>query len=115
MVPGHHRLRRSAQFQQAVRHGVRAARRHVVVHVAQSESVDQALVGFVVSKSVGNAVVRHRVTRQLRHVMAARIDQLPHNCLLVIRATPAAANADFDQLCADVDAGLSRVLQQVNQ
>lgn len=110
MVPRHHRLQRSTQFEAAVRHGVRAARRHVVVHLAHSAAIKQALVGFVVSKAVGNAVVRHKVSRQLRHVMAGRIDSLPSDCLLVIRANPTAATASFAELSADVDAGLARVL-----
>ena len=34
-------------------------------------------VGLVVGKTVGGSVVRHRVSRQLRHAMAARIQRLP--------------------------------------
>lgn len=109
-MPRHHRLQRSTQFESAVRHGVRAARRHVVVHLAHSEEVHHALVGFVVSKAVGNAVIRHKVSRQLRHVMASRITTLPADCLVVIRANPTAATASFAELSADVDAGLAKVL-----
>lgn len=110
MVPRHHRLQRSTQFQAAVRHGVRAARRHVVVHLAHSSDVHHALVGFVVSKAVGNAVIRHKVSRQLRHVMAQRLHSLPTDTLLVVRANPTAATASFAELSADIDAGLAKVL-----
>ncbi len=34
-------------------------------------------VGFAVSKSVGGSVVRHRVSRKLRHVVAAHTSELP--------------------------------------
>ena len=68
-----------------------------------------ARVGFVVSKAVGNSVVRHHVTRRLRALMAARLSTLPDGTDVVLRAKPAAASADFDALAASVDQALTRV------
>jgi ribonuclease P protein component len=68
-----------------------------------------ARVGFVVSKAVGNSVVRHRVTRRLRHLMADRIGTLPPGCALVVRALPAAAGASSSELGADLDGALRRL------
>jgi ribonuclease P protein component len=68
-----------------------------------------ARVGFVVSKAVGNSVVRHRVSRQLRHLMADRIGTLPAACSLVIRALPASAGASSSELGADLDGALRRL------
>ena len=44
--------------------------------------------GFVVSKAVGNAVRRNRVKRQLRHLVAARLNQTPFAVDVVVRALP---------------------------
>jgi ribonuclease P protein component len=68
-----------------------------------------ARVGFVVSKAVGNSVVRHRVSRQLRHLVADRIGTLPVGCALVIRALPASAGASSSELGADLDGALRRL------
>jgi ribonuclease P protein component len=68
-----------------------------------------ARVGFVVSKAVGNSVVRHRVTRQLRHLVAGRLGTLPADCSLVVRALPAAAGASSSELGADLDGALRRL------
>lgn len=68
-----------------------------------------ARVGFVVSKAVGNSVVRHRVTRRLRHLMADRLGTLPAGCTLVVRALPASAEASSGELGADLDGALSRL------
>ncbi len=65
--------------------------------------------GFVVSKAVGNSVVRHRVTRRLRALMAQRLTALPEGTDVVVRAQPAAAAARFDELAAELDRGLERV------
>ncbi len=41
------------------------------------------LVGFVVSKRVGNAVTRNRVKRQLRHLVRANLDALGSRWIVV--------------------------------
>jgi ribonuclease P protein component len=66
-------------------------------------------VGFVVSKAVGNAVVRHRVARRLRHLMRDRLPILPEGAALVVRALPPAAEATSRDLGADLDATLRRL------
>jgi len=65
-------------------------------------------IGFVVSKAVGNAVVRNRVKRRLRHVTRERLSTLPGSCMLVVRALPAAADASYAELGADLDRCLQR-------
>ncbi|PRW63481.1 ribonuclease P protein component [Actinopolyspora mortivallis] len=66
-------------------------------------------VGFVVSKAVGNAVRRHRVARQLRHLMRQRLAALPAGTLVVVRALPPAAAATSDELARDLDKALRRL------
>jgi ribonuclease P protein component len=71
-------------------------------------------VGLVVSKAVGNAVVRNRTKRILRALMSARISEVPDGVDVVIRAkadlpgtSSAAVGQDLDRLLATV---LRRVL-----
>lgn len=65
--------------------------------------------GFVVSKAVGNSVVRHRVTRRLRHIVAQRMGTMPDGSALVVRALPPAATASSAELAADLDSALHRL------
>jgi ribonuclease P protein component len=69
-----------------------------------------ARAGFVVGKTVGNSVVRHRVTRRLRAVVAAELHRLPASADLVVRARPEAADAESTVLRRDLVAGLDRLL-----
>jgi ribonuclease P protein component len=115
MLPAVHRMRRRSDFEAAVRRGRRVGRRTVVVHARMSGPADTAAlvpprVGFVVSRGVGNAVVRNRVKRRLRAAMASRAAALPAGALVVVRANPAAARADSATLVADLDAALPKVL-----
>jgi len=101
-------MRRSLDFDRAVRHGVRCGGKSLVLHLVRDQTDPAtAVVGFVVSKAVGNAVVRNRVKRRLRAVVSERIGQLPQGGRLVVRALPESARRDFDQLGADFDAALA--------
>ena len=71
-----------------------------------------ARAGFVVGKSVGNSVVRHRVTRQLRAVVRAELHRLPVTADLVVRARPEAATAGSALLHRDLVAGIDRLLPE---
>lgn len=69
-------------------------------------------VGFTVSKSVGNAATRNRVKRRLRHLTREHLpalEGLPGRAALVVRALPAAAEASYEVLGADLGRSLSRV------
>ena len=100
-------MRRPAEFEQAVRRGARSGTTSLVVHLATDSASDGVPhVGFVVAKSVGNAVVRNRVKRRLRAQMTHRIDQLPDGGRLVVRALPPAADLDSGALARDLDRAL---------
>ena len=66
-------------------------------------------VGFVVSKAVGNSVVRHRVVRRLRHVVRDRLGTVRPGCTLVVRALPSAATAASADLGGDIDSAIRRL------
>lgn len=59
---------------------------------------------------MGNAVVRNRVKRRLRHLVRDRLDALPPGSLMVIRALPDAGGADHEELARDLDTALQRLL-----
>lgn len=72
---------------------------------------DAPRVGLVVSKAVGNAVVRNRVKRRLRHLARehlAGLGSLPGPVVLVVRALPAAATASYVELGRDLARCLDR-------
>lgn len=110
MLPAHSRLRRSEDFRLVLRNGVRAGRRRLVVHALAGErDAEVPRTGFVVSKAVGNSVVRHRVIRQLRHLVADYLGTLPAGHSLVVRALPPAASASSRELGSDLNKALRRL------
>ena len=110
MLAVDHRLRDSDAFRRTVRSGRRARSGALVTHLLQADSAGAGpvRVGFVVSKAVGNAVVRNRVRRRLRHLVAPLLPTLPAGSELVIRALPASASMDSAELGAELARCLER-------
>ncbi|MBN9796192.1 MULTISPECIES: ribonuclease P protein component [Pseudonocardia] len=111
MLPAHARLTRRPEFASTIRRGRRAGRSRLVVHLdlTRPGGVPEHAsprAGFVVSKAVGNAVARHRVSRRLRHLVADRLAALPAGAALVVRALPPAGEASSAELAADLDSAL---------
>lgn len=109
MLPAYARLRRPEEFKSVLRRGSRAGRRTLVVHALKID-FPPSKAGFVVSKAVGNAVVRNRVKRQLRHLVAPRLSS-GMAALVVVRALPGAASAG-SQLRTDLDSAWTSALRR---
>ncbi|WP_280250138.1 ribonuclease P protein component [Nocardia abscessus] len=129
MLPEPYRLHHRADFSRTVRRGQRIGRRDLVVHalahgydggVGANGRHDQipndVLVrvggprfGLIVSKAVGNAVIRHRVARRLRHMCAQVVDEVPPGTDVVIRALPGAATASSEDLLRQLRTALRKL------
>ncbi len=122
MLPEHHRLRHHSDFTAVMRAGRRCGRRDVVVHFlgrdaqgaaadgsADEIAVPRPRVGLIVSTAVGNSVVRHRVSRRLRHVSARYLRRLPDGASVVLRALPGAATATSAQLDEQIGSALRKL------
>jgi len=120
-------MRRSVDFERAVRRGTRAGRSTVVVHllvdpdtgptagVSGVAGAAPTQVGLVVSKAVGNAVHRNRVKRRLRHAAAGHLASLPAGSRLVVRALPASSSATYAELDGDLAGSLDRALARARR
>lgn len=90
MLPAVSRLRTSEEFRLVMRNGRRSGNRHVVVYSYDDGTHEADLlpkVGFVVGKTVGNSVMRHRIVRQLRHIVREILPQIDATHV-VVRALP---------------------------
>lgn len=114
MLPAAHRMRRAAQFEQAVRHGARGGRPTLVVHMTTgTDHRPSPVVGFVVSKAVGTAVHRNRVKRRLRALVRERLHELDGQ--VVVRALAPAVDATYDDLGRDLDRAIATARRRGTQ
>ena len=120
MLPARHRLRSSADFAAVFRGargagGSRSGSRFMVVHINSTDARagQPPRIGLVVSKAVGNAVVRNRTKRILRALVSTRIGQLPDGVDVVIRAKTDLPGTPTAILAQDLDRLLAVVLRRV--
>lgn len=117
MLPKQHKFTSPADFGRTIKRGRRAGTRTVVVHMLdRSTGPDAGIaqqggprVGLIVSKAVGNAVIRHRTSRRLRHVCAGLFDLVPGSTDLVVRALPPSGAASSADLERDIRKALRRL------
>jgi ribonuclease P protein component len=114
MLPARARLRKSPDFAEALRFGRRAGRPTLVASVLRTSGVDARTavepprIGFVVGRRIGGAVVRNRLRRRLRHLVADRLEGLPAGSRTVVRALPGAERLSYRDLGRELDAVLGR-------
>lgn len=108
-------MTRSTEFEATVKRGMRAVQPDMVVHARGTDADGYAgaasgpRIGFIIAKSVGSAVERHRVARRLRHVVRTLLGELDSYGLVVIRALPSSRQASSARLEAELWAGLRRL------
>ncbi|CAN5352935.1 ribonuclease P protein component [soil metagenome] len=117
MLAAANRLGDAASFREVTRQGRRAASRSLVVYVqvgrtpdTERATSDQPMIGLVVSRAIGNAVVRTRVKRRLRHLMRERVALLPPCSRVVVRALPGAAQLSSAALSQELEQCMGRAL-----
>ncbi|HEY1317768.1 MAG TPA: ribonuclease P protein component [Gaiella sp.] len=88
-----HRLSRSRDFDAVYRRGRSVSTRSLTLHwfVREEDADGTARVGLAIPRSVGSAVVRNRLKRQLRAVCAQLAAEAPRGCDYVLVARPGLA------------------------
>jgi ribonuclease P protein component len=80
------RLTESGDFARATKSGLRYSTTNFVGYLYPTGQKEPARAGLIISKSVGGSVTRHRIARQIRHVLRETYSQLPEGSLFVVRA-----------------------------
>jgi ribonuclease P protein component len=68
-----------------------------------------AQAGLIINKSVGGSVVRHKVARQMRHLLKDQLDFLPAGAHVVVRVLPGSVGQDLKK---DLNALLLKLLEK---
>jgi ribonuclease P protein component len=101
------RLSRSRDFDAVYRHGRSVSSRFLVLYWFPQEEAASPRFGFSVPRSVGGAVERNKIKRQLREVWRARLENVPagNDYVLIVRqGLPEAVTANgFEWLGERVD------------
>lgn len=113
MLPRRHRISNSTDFSLVTRTGRKTRRGCLLVYSRAPNGMEptgpglsteeqNARVGLIVSRRVGNSVVRHRVSRVLRHQVRERLSALDPGTMLVVRALPGAGAKSNSGIARDL-------------
>ncbi|MGI8648348.1 MAG: ribonuclease P protein component [Acidimicrobiales bacterium] len=124
MLPATSRLRCRSDFSRIARRGHRRVVHKVekphepllVLHWQRDvPNSPVARLGLIIGRTVGNAVIRHRLARRLRHLMRSELAALPSGTDIVLRALPRSACASSAELAIAINPVLARIRQVVAQ
>lgn len=76
---------------------------NLFIYLKKKIPEDLFAVGIVVSKKVGNAVIRNKVKRRVRAFLRENVHQHPASYKLVIIAKPEAGEASWQELTSDLN------------
>ncbi|MCS6580194.1 ribonuclease P protein component [Curtobacterium citreum] len=114
MLASANRIVRGDDYRNVVRRGRKSATAHVVVSVVR-QPVDgngPTRFGFIVAKTVGNAVTRNRIRRRLKAIAHDLLAETPQGFDVVVRVLPAASQAGWPTLLEDVTRSFARGVEK---
>jgi ribonuclease P protein component len=107
VLPAEERLKSSRAFGRIYAEGATTSEQFVVLHTLPiADQPDTRLIGFAVSKKIGNAVVRNAIRRRLREIVRALLPRLTRGYLAIVASRQSARRATF----SDLEMSVSRAL-----
>jgi ribonuclease P protein component len=115
MLPKLNRLTSTKDFQNVTKSGVRVYSDVAVIYaLANPTSQKNSQIGLIVSKVVGNSVVRHKISRQLRNVVKDLLPTIPNNIQIVIRALPAITEKEYSDINQTLIESINKSIVKAN-
>jgi ribonuclease P protein component len=106
-----HPIVRADDYRNTVRRGRKSGTAHSVVYVRRRDD-DLVRFGFIVAKTVGNAVARNTVRRRLKHVCHDILPGVPPGTDVVVRALPGSLDVPWSTLLRDISGVVDKVVGQ---
>lgn len=106
-------LKKNRDFQNVYRRGRSYANRYLIMYVLPNDT-ERNRFGISVSKKVGNSVIRHHLTRQLREIYRLHEDMFSSGLDIVVIARNTARGTSYRELESALLhlGGLQRILKE---
>ncbi len=117
-MPAFLKLKKRKEFVRAAKLGIAIPTHTIVLQAVlrSDENIKCARIGYTTTKKIGKAVVRNRSRRRLRAATALFFEKLAlKNADYVLIARYNTANADFQEICRDLQYGIKKLNRQLNR
>ncbi|MCR5490740.1 MAG: ribonuclease P protein component [Bacilli bacterium] len=106
-----YRVKKHSEFDRIIHAGAKVKSPHYAIYCEQAENQPHARIGIAVSKKNGGAVMRVRIKRQVRAMLAKRGDYAdPLNLIIVIR--PSYDPGEFAENERELNAALDQIKEK---
>lgn len=112
MLAKQYRIRKSPEYKQIFLHSKKLALNlgTLYFHIRQANSqIDSPRFGIICAKTVGKAVVRNKIRRQVREILRLEIPKLRNDFDLSIVIKPQAPELEFAKLKTELIAALQKL------
>jgi ribonuclease P protein component len=110
------RLKSADDFRSTMKMGRKVSSDNLVIYLKRDEASPQSRFGFVVAKTVGNAVVRNSVKRRMRAIareVIPKLNETGYRFAVVVRALPGSATTDWNKLQQELSDAISVATKKV--
>lgn len=109
MLPASNRLRSSKDFARTTKTGFRATTPSLVLYTLTHPDLSATpRLGLIVNSTIGGSVVRHRISRKLRHLLREHLSALPPHSQVVVRVL-----RNVEDYSVDLNKAISQTLEKV--
>lgn len=108
MLAKANRVVAAADFKAAVRRGKRVPTPNTVIYCRPTNPGEPTRFGFIVAKTVGNAVVRNRMRRRFRSIGRQLLASTGWGTDVVVRALPGSSMVSWASLLGEISVGVQK-------
>ncbi len=109
MLKEEYRLKKRKDFAFIYRRGKFFVAKRVAINYVKSRNKDELLIGFSVSKKIGNASKRNHVKRMMREIVRLNLDTIPKGYRITFNARAAISTASYEEIQKDLFYLISRL------
>ena len=102
MLKAEYRLKKRKDFAYIYRRGKSFAASHIAMNYIKVKT-DELLIGFSISKKVGNAVTRNHVKRIMRECVRQSQERIPKGYRLIFNARVKSSSASYKTIYNDIN------------
>lgn len=110
------RIKRAEDYRRIVRSGYRVTGRYTLAHAVLRTNAEKIShppqFGFIITKAVGNAVVRNLIRRRLQGICYEQLRQGFNSADVVLRVFPQAATASYSELAAHIGKQFTQIQER---
>ena len=96
-----HSIKKNSDFKKVYDEKKSFATKNIVMYISKNSDVESNRLGISISHKVGNSVVRHTLSRRIREIFRANVDEIENGIDIVVVLREGSDKVEFFKLKDD--------------